>query len=210
MKCCLIALTVVSLLLAGADLRAASSVNLNATGKITPSACEPSLSNGGVYDLGKIPAKSLNPDEPTLLPAHSLQLELTCQALTLVALKPRDNRAGSHFESDNPLKFGLGLVNGNEKLGSMLLRLQSIMADGNELFAIGSVGQASWSPTDILSPTFLTSFTPDRGSPSMAPVPIQRLSAAVLITPRIAPANTLTLTREVPLDGSATLEINYL
>ncbi|WLH91391.1 DUF1120 domain-containing protein [Pseudomonas sp. FP453] len=205
-----ISLTAFSLLLGGSYANAASSVNLNVTGTITPSACNPHLSNGGVYDLGKIQAKDLNIDQPTELRAQSLRLELACEALTLVALKPRDNRPNTHFDSGNNIKFGLGLINGNEKVGSMLLRLPSIMADGTEMFAIGSVGQTSWSPTDILSPTFLTSFTPDRGIPNMAPAPIQRLSADVLITPRIAPANTLTLTEEVPIDGSATLEINYL
>ena len=211
MKNPLLVLSAFWLAAGGVPAHAASIVDLNINGMITPSACAPSLSNGGVYDLGKIPAKSLNPDEPTLLPAHSLQLELTCQALTLVALKPRDNRAGSHFESDNPLKFGLGLVNGNEKLGSMALNIQAIVADGTEMRPIGSVGSsAEWSPTPILSTTFLTSFTSNWGTPYLAPTSIQHLIAQVLITPRIAPANTLTLTREVPIDGSATLELNYL
>jgi hypothetical protein len=210
MKYFLIALTAVSLLVDGAYARADSSVNLSASGKITPSACEPSLSNGGVYELGKIPAKDLNLDQPTALPAKTLQLGLTCTALTLVALKPRDNRPSTSFDSGNTLKFGLGLVNGREKVGSMLLDLQSIMADSTPMYAIGSVGPTSWSPTDILSPTFLTSFTPDRGTPNLAPVPIQRLTADMRISPRIAPANTLTLTSEVPIDGSVTLEINYL
>lgn len=206
----LMSLSAMSLLVGGSFAHAASSVNLSATGKITPSACEPSLSNGGVYELGKIPARDLNPDQPTPLPAKNLQLKLSCEALTLVALKPRDNRPGTSFDSDNTLKFGLGLVNGSEKVGSMLLRLQSIMADGTQMYGIGSVGETSWSPTDILSSTFLTSFTPNRGTPSLAPAPVQRLTADVLITPRIAPANTLTLTEEVPIDGSATLEVNYL
>lgn len=205
-----ISLTALALVLNGPFAHAASSVDLRVNGKITPSACEPSLSNGGVYELGKIPAKDLNVDQPTALPAKTLQLGITCAASTLIALKPRDNRPGSHFDSDNSLKFGLGLINTDEKVGSMLLRLQSITADGRVLYAIGSVGTSAWSPTDILSPTFLTSFTPNRATPDIAPVPIQRLIADVLITPRIAPANTLTLTQEVPIDGSATLEINYL
>lgn len=205
-----ISLTALALVLSGPFAHAASSVDLRVTGKITPSACEPSLSNGGVYELGKISAKDLNIDQPTALPAKTLQLSITCAASTLVALKPRDNRSGSHFDSDNPLIFGLGLVNTGEKVGSMLLSLQSITADGRVLYAIGSVGTIAWSPTDILSPTFLTSFTPNRATPDIAPVPIQRLIADVLITPRVAPANTLTLTQEVPIDGSVTLEINYL
>lgn len=210
MKKILIPLAAVSLLAGGPYAHAASTVDLNVSGKITPSACEPNLSEGGVYDLGKIAAKDLYVDQPTPLPAQNLQLKLTCQALTLVALKPRDNRPGSHFDSDNSLKFGLGLVNGNEKVGSLFLNLTSIEADGAQLYGIGSVGTSGWGPTNILSPTFLTSFTHNRSTPDIAPAPIQRLTANVLITPRIAPANTLTLTREVPIDGSVTLDINYL
>lgn len=210
MKRILISLAVFSLWTGVSPAQAASSVDLSVTGMITPSACNPGLSNGGVYDLGKIPAKDLNTDQPTQLTAHNLQLTLTCEALTLVALKPRDNRLGSSFESDNTIKFGLGLVNGDEKVGSMLLRLQSIVADGTEMHPIGSVGTTSWAPTDILSPTFLTSFTLNKNTSPPAPTPIQQLTANVLIEPLIAPANTLTLNAEVPIDGSATLEVNYL
>lgn len=39
---------------------AASSTDLTVTGVITPQACTPSLSNGGIIDNGKISAKDLN------------------------------------------------------------------------------------------------------------------------------------------------------
>lgn len=210
MKKILIPLAALSLWAVGSPAQAASSVDLSVTGSITPSACTPSLSNGGVYDLGKIAAKDLNADQPTPLAEHNLQLGITCEALTLVALKPSDNRLGSAF-NNNPLYFGLGLVNGDEKLGNMTLHLDSIVADGAAMYPISSVGSGSeWAPTSIMSPTFLTSFSLTRNSPSLAPAPIQQLIADVLITPQIAPANTLTLTTEVPIDGAATLELNYL
>ncbi|WP_339468575.1 MULTISPECIES: DUF1120 domain-containing protein [unclassified Pseudomonas] len=210
MKNLLIPLAVLSLFAGSSLAQAGSSVDLKVNGKITPSACEPGLSNGGVYELGKIPAKGLNVDQPTPLTAKSLQMTLTCQALTLVAIRSVDNRPGSHYESDNLLRFGLGLVNGNEKVGGMGLSLESIVADGAPMYGIGSVGTTGWGPTQVLSPAFLTSFTHDISTPGMAPAPIQRLTADVLIEPKIAPANTLTLTGEVPIDGSATLDITYL
>lgn len=211
MKKILIPLAACTLWAVGSPAQAASSVDLSVTGSITPSACTPSLSNGGVYDLGKIAAKDLNADQPTPLAAHNLQLTIICDAAALVALKPSDNRAGSSFESST-LKFGLGMVNDGEKLGSMTLNLGSIVADGAAMYPIGSVGSGSieWSPTSIMSPTFLTSFSLIRNTPNQAPAPIQQLTAEVLIEPRIAPANTLTLNTEVPINGSATLELNYL
>jgi type 1 fimbria pilin len=92
--------------------QAASGIDLNVTGLVTPSACEPSLSNGGLYDLGKIAARELTLDAPTVLPPHSLQLTINCEASTLLALEPRDNRLGSSYAGDQSFKFGLGLING--------------------------------------------------------------------------------------------------
>ncbi|MGR2706359.1 DUF1120 domain-containing protein [Pseudomonas sp. ArH3a] len=208
MKPILILLTAFSCLATGLAAQAASSVDLSVTGLITPSACEPSLSNGGVYDLGKIAASDLNLDQPTKLPPHSLQLSINCAASTLLALEPRDNRLGSSYAGDESFKFGLGLINGTQRLGSVILEVDSIMADGVQMYPIGSSGPSSWAPTTILSPHFLSAFTPNKTV--TAPAPIQRLTAVVSIEPSIAPANTLSLTQEVPIDGSMTLTVKYL
>jgi hypothetical protein len=187
---------------------AASTTELSVTGLITPSACEPGLSDGGRYDLGKIAARELNVDQPTPLPTYNLQLKITCEALTLLALEPRDNRPGSSSDDDQTAKFGLGLVNGTIKLGYMTLLLDSVVADGAQMHPIGSSGPSTWAPTRILSPHFLTAFTPDKTV--AVPAPIQLLNANLQINPTIAPANTLPLTEEIPIDGSMTLTVKYL
>ncbi len=197
-----------ALILVGAGQAvAASSVDLSVTGLITPSACEPNLSNGGVYDLGKIAAKDLNIDQPTQLPTHRLQLTITCAAPTLLALAPRDNRAGSAYTTGST-RFGLGLVNGDKKLGHMVLRLESILDNGTRVYPIGSDTSEIWGPTDLLSYMFLTSFA--AASTILTPTPIQQVIADLSIAPTIAPANTLPLTQEVPIDGSMTLTMRYL
>ncbi len=197
-----------ALILVGASQAVAtSSVDLNITGVITPSACEPNLSNGGVYDLGKIAAKDLNVDQPTPLPTHSLQLTITCATPTLLALAPRDNRAGSAYTTRSTY-FGLGLINGDKKLGHMVLRLEPILDNGTRVYPIGSDTSEIWSPTSLLSHTFLTSFA--AAPMTMVPTPIQQVVADLSITPTIAPANTLPLTQEVPIDGSMTLTMRYL
>lgn len=197
-----------ALILVGASQAvAASSVDLNITGVITPSACEPNLSNGGVYDLGKIAAKDLNVDQPTPLPTHSLQLTITCASPTLLALAPRDNRAGSAYTTGST-NFGLGLINGDKKLGRMVLRLESILDNGTRLYPIGSDTSEIWAPTSLLSYMFLTSFA---AAPTIrTPTPIQQVIADLSIAPTIAPANTLPLTQELPIDGSVTLTMRYL
>ena len=190
-----------------APAHAASSVDLSVSGLITPSACEPSLSNGGIYDLGKIAAKDLNVDQPTKLAEHTLQLSITCEALTLLALKPRDNRLDS-AGAVGTTRFGLGMANESVALGYMHLNLGSIVADGVGMYPIGSSGPSTWAPTSMLSHYFLSSFSLNRNP--MVPAPVKQLTAAILISPTIAPSNTLPLTEEIPIDGSVTLSMNYL
>ncbi|MGY2412022.1 DUF1120 domain-containing protein [Pseudomonas pergaminensis] len=186
--------------------QAASTVDLSVSGVITPSACTPSLSNGGVYDLGKIAAKELNSDQPTRLPTSSLQLAITCEAVTLLALKPRDNRLGSSY-STYPDTFGLGLAANNAKLGYLQLTLDTVVGDGVDMKPIGSTNPSSWTPSRILSPRFLTAFSLNE---EHIPAPLQQLNANLQIAPILAPANTLPLTEEVPFEASVTLSIKYL
>ena len=195
------------LLSAAGTAIAASSVDLAVHGRITPSACEPSLSNGGIYDLGKIAVNDLNKDLHTALAAHRLQLTVSCDALTLLALEPRDNRLGSSSDSATATKFGLGLINGSKKLGNMNLNLVAILADGVAAWPI-AFANPTWAPASLLSHHYITSVTLQKNL--LIPVPFKVLSADVLIRPKVAPTSTLTLTEQVPIDGSVTLTMNYL
>lgn len=97
---------------------AVSNVDLSVKGSITPAACEPILSKDGVVDHGKISITDLNPQPhlSTILPKATLELKVNCAGPTLVAIKSRDNRAGSSPEADNfTQNFGLGFVNGDKE-----------------------------------------------------------------------------------------------
>jgi hypothetical protein len=110
-------LLITALLASTGHAVAASSVDLNVKGSITPSACTPSMPSSGTVDYGKLSAKSLNADKVTRLPPEYLQLRVECDAATLYALQGHDNRAGSAPNDEGG--FGLGLINGDEKLGSL-------------------------------------------------------------------------------------------
>lgn len=186
---------------------AASSVDLTVRGLITPSACEPTLSGGGNVEIGKISAKDLKVDENTQLADQALQLTVTCDAATLMAIEPKDNRAGSASEVDDTA-FGLGLVNGNEKLGFFAMAVESAVADDADVGPIASRdGGLTWTRLMFLINNGITSVA---NSSTIAPVPVQVLVADLTITPFIAPASSLTLTEEVPIDGSTTLTVKYL
>ncbi|MBN2993688.1 DUF1120 domain-containing protein [Pseudomonas cedrina subsp. fulgida] len=197
----------VALLLAGSGgAFAASSVDLSVKGSITPSACTPGLSNGGLVDIGKLSAKDLNADRMTRIKEQTLQLSVTCDAPTLMALESKDNRPGSEY--DNRGNFGLGLINDTEKLGSMELSLLSPVADGVPVRTIESYDNgATWAGNMWLMPDNLLSVA---NTTTAAPIAVQLMTAELRINSLIAPTNTLTLDNEVAIDGSVTLTVKYL
>ncbi|MBD8090244.1 DUF1120 domain-containing protein [Pseudomonas fluorescens] len=200
-------LTAAALLLGSANVFAASSVDLTVKGLITPSACTPALSGGGTIDYGKISAKDLNADQSTDLPMQTLQFTVTCDAATLVAMEAKDNREGSDSNNDS-MEFGLGLINGTEKLGGMQLRLVSSVADGVPVSTVGSYDDGkTWGYELALMRGNLI-------APAVAgvnaPIPVQAWNADLRVQPFIAKTSGLTLTNEVAIDGSVTLTVRYL
>ncbi|PHN66344.1 hypothetical protein AO268_21785 [Pseudomonas sp. ICMP 8385] len=185
---------------------AASTVDLTVKGLIVPSACTPSLSGGGVIDHGKISAKDLNTNNPTPIGTHTLSMVVSCDSAITFALHSVDNRAGSSmFSSD----YGLGLINGNQKLGWFHLMLNNLIADGVAVQSIASVnGQDNWYSEKFWDAGLYMSVA------SMAddtqPVPAKDLSLELVIQTSIARTDGLDLSNEVTLDGSATLEVKYL
>jgi hypothetical protein len=207
-----LSLLTAALLLTGASSAfAASSTDLTVTGIITPTACTPSLANGGVVDYGKRSAKDLNPTAHTPLGMETIQLTVNCDASTQFALKASDNRAGS-TSAGEAMTFGLGLINTNEKLGFYQLRFINPVADTpvTALFSRdkGDTWNQLWDDGIAATP-FWIAFG-NRTDSGWTPDFLQNVTVDIAVHAQIAPANNLTLTDEVTLDGSATLQIEYL
>jgi type 1 fimbria pilin len=199
------ALSTVALLGSAPYTIAASSTDLTVTGIITPAACTPSLSSGGKVDNGKILVKDLNQDTDTQLPTQKLQLSIACLAPTLFALDSTDNKSGS-ASSD---WFGLGLTDAGEKIGYVYLTGQNPVADGDDVRMIESDDDgASWTPRTWLKTDTLSAFAAASGA--VEPIFIQDLTMDLEVSTYIARADSLTLTDDVTLDGSATIEVKYL
>ncbi|MCS4246931.1 DUF1120 domain-containing protein [Pseudomonas sp. BIGb0164] len=190
---------------------AASNVDLAVRGNITPSACKPSLAQEGLVDYGKIAARDLNRESFTPLPLTQLPAAVNCQAPTLFALRLTDNRAGS--SAAEPYGFGLGLINASERLGVFHTTLHTPLAENAPITQLQSSDNGqSWSVVEdnvALPPLRLAAFG-DASSGVWSPLPIQALRVQIRVSTLIAPAQGLTLDREVPLDGSATLDLIYL
>lgn len=186
---------------------AASSVDLTVKGVITPSACTPSLP--GDVDFGKIAAKDLNQDSNTRLENRTVQLSINCDAASLFAIHPIDNRAGSALSS---ISFGLGLINENQKLGMYQLVFSNPVAETASTLIAMYNSEGQWSQLlddEVVAPNDLVALG-SRGDSGWAPHPIKDATMDMTLYTSIAPARNLTLTSEVAIDGSATFEVKYL
>ncbi|OPA97267.1 hypothetical protein BFW88_04515 [Pseudomonas fluorescens] len=195
---------------------AASTVELTVGGLITPMACTPVLSGGGLIDFGKISRQDLNLSTGTRLPLKSLTLTVSCNAPGRYALRMRDNRDGSaHVNSE--IYYGLGLDSAGNKLGVYSVKFdpRQTVADalpvtyGTESTTGGLAWRTSNSnPIDIGSRSLL-GFTDIAGS-NAGPSAIQNLTSTLTLEAVINARQNLDLSVETPLDGSATLEVVYL
>ncbi|MEJ5058751.1 MULTISPECIES: DUF1120 domain-containing protein [unclassified Pseudomonas] len=184
----------------------ASSTDLTVTGVITPAACTPTLSNGGVVEIGKISAKILNPTQTTRVGTHLLQLTVACDGPTQFALNPIDHRSGTGYLTS---WFGLGLTDAGEKLGWVGVDVKNAFADGVAAQAIDSDDDGkSWNRTYVTSPGYLLSVasTSDLSTPLFT----KDLTMDFEVQTNIARADSLTLTDDVVMDGAVTFEMTYL
>lgn len=185
---------------------AESSTHLSVNGLITPSACTPSLSGGGIVDHGKVTVKNLRPDQPTALDNGTLYLEVNCGGATPFTLTTIDNREGT--SAIHPNSHGLGTINDDQNLGSVALGLFDAVADGAAVRTIISLNDgATWRVSSYLGHAGQTAFAAlnDLGTP----IAIKDLRARLTAFTTIVRANDLTLTDEIPIDGHVTVQLNY-
>ncbi|WP_347904295.1 DUF1120 domain-containing protein [Pseudomonas purpurea] len=199
-----------ALLLTGASSAfAASSTDLTVKGLITPSACTPTLSSGGIVDHGKISAKDLRPNNYTDLPRITLQMNMNCDAPTTYALNGIDNRESS---APSSISYGLGLINNTQKIGMFYLQFLNAVADGvgTEPLESSDNGLTWIDSADAIWPRQRLAGFGDQSSGAWYPQAIKDLTTDLIVITAIAPARGLDLTNEVTIDGSATLEVKYL
>ncbi|MBD9457220.1 DUF1120 domain-containing protein [Pseudomonas sp. PDM05] len=216
MKTLLIPLATCAWLASIGAAQAASTVELTVGGLITPMACTPVLSGGGLIDFGKISQQDLNQATGTRLPLKSLTLTVSCNAPGRYALRMRDNRDGSaHVNSE--IYYGLGLDSAGNKIGVYSVKFDPRQTVADALpVAYGTestTGGLAWrtsnlNPIDVGSRSLL-GFTDVAGS-TAGPSAIQNLTSTLTLEAVINAKQNLELSVETPMDGSATLEVVYL
>ena len=200
-----------------ASALAASSTDVSVTGLITPAACTPSLSGAGSFDFGKIAAQDLNQDTLTSFVSGLQRFTIACSTPTRFAIDGVDNRSGTAYAPNSDF-FGVGL-NGAVKLGAYRLRLQAagMTGDGRPdvTFMMSSNGGSSWT---VRNGSAISLYNREHApvlvgfgfQGASEPSPMSTLSADVQATMFIQKASDLTLTDEVSIDGSASIQVTYL
>ena len=206
----------IALALFSGTAHAASTADLAVTGLITPMACTPLLSSGGLVDFGKISRNDLNLTNGTRLPHKNLTLTVNCNAPGRFALRMRDNRDGTaHVNSE--IFYGLGLDTSGNKIGvySVSFDPKQTVVDGLAVVygTESTTGGLAWrtanlNPIDVGSRSLL-GFTDVVGS-TAGPSAIQTLTSTLKLEATINARQNLDLSVETPMDGSATLEVVYL
>lgn len=194
----------------------ASLIDLTVKGLITPVACTPSFSSNGMIDLGKISQQDLNPDKGTRLPARYLMLTVDCNGFSRFALRMRDNRDGTAMVNSE-IYYGLGLDSSGNRIGLYSMSFDPANTTMDSVPTVygteSTTGGIAWrsanrNPIDIGARSYL-GFTDSEGS-TAGPIAIAQLRSTVKIDTVIAGKDTLDLSADIPIDGSATLEVVYL
>jgi hypothetical protein len=206
----------IALALLSGSAHAASTAELTVKGLVTPMACTPQLSSGGLVDFGKISRNDLNLTNGTRLPHKYLTLIVNCNAAGRFALRMRDNRDGTaHVNSE--IFYGLGLDTSGNKIGVYSVSFdpkQTVVDDLAVVYGTESTtGGLAWrtanlNPIDVGSRSLL-GFTDVAGSMA-GPSAIQSLTSTLKLEATINARQNLDLSVETPMDGSATLEVVYL
>ncbi|MFO2461924.1 DUF1120 domain-containing protein [Pseudomonas sp. 15FMM2] len=190
--------------------------NLRVIGTITPASCTVSISTG-VIDYGQISASTILPNAFNPLHEKTLPLTVNCgTTATQMALSVTDTQAGStvpgilgtgYTESQN---FGLGAQNGRHT-GGYSVRLSNLTSGGASLHPLKrSSSGAAW--------TYSSNGRVDKfpyqhsWSRTTSPVPalVNTVSGTIYVRAVINKGSALDLSKDVPLNGLATLVVTRI
>lgn len=195
--------------------QATTSAQLVVRGTITPAACNLSLAGSGIIDYGTIRSGELS--QVAFNPREERTTSLVVNCGTTPAkfgITFTDLQAGSKVtgilgggftEAQN---FGLGSV-GNRRTGGYSVTLRDLRSSGLALQPIMRIGAGAWQGSDgkvTQSPTQYSW----RNSAVFAPASINQLTGTLAVKAVINRAQDLDLSRDVSIDGRATLVLSYI
>lgn len=211
---------------------AADSVDVRVIGTITPAACTPTLSGGGVIDYGTMNPSSLSATNYTVLPEREISLAITCDAPAKVAITPVNGRpstvagateaGGGAALTPVPLLsltgagvVGLGMSNG-QKIGGYAMQVEDFTTDGATADVIvTALGAAGWSKNGNHYGFFrnvgTVPFQVTAAAPgTLVPKAFTTLAGKLRVQAYLNKTSELDVSSPVTLDGLTTIELVYL
>ncbi|TFY87235.1 DUF1120 domain-containing protein [Pseudomonas nabeulensis] len=210
----------IACLAAALSAQATNVAELTVRGTIKPAACNLSMTGAGIVNYGDIPSGTLLPAAFTPLQEKTLPLSVNCgSGAAKFGLTFKDLQAASkvpgilaalgagYTEVHN---YGLGAVSGR-KTGGFTVTLRDLRSSGTTLYPImrSSTSTGTWVTSDGKAAQFPAQHS-WRISSSLTPAPVSQLSATLVVRAVINKAQDLDLSRDVTLDGRASLELNYI
>ncbi|MFL1387116.1 DUF1120 domain-containing protein [Pseudomonas tritici] len=203
-------------LVASIGAHATAGAELIVKGTIIPAACDLTLAGGGIVDYQTIPSGGLSATNFNPLTEKPVSLSVSCGkspakfGLTLTDMKSDSKVTGilgaGFNESQN---FGLGLVSG-KRTGGYSVTLKNLRSSNGSLYPIVRAGTAAnWQSSDGKVAQRPNQYSWRDGS-HLLPASITHLTGTLEVKAVINRTQDLDITREVMLDGRATLELSYI
>ncbi|MDP8800320.1 DUF1120 domain-containing protein [Serratia marcescens] len=210
MKKTVISASIAAILMMANQVSAASmSPELKVKGQMAVPSCEVSITNDGVFELGKLSNGLINSAAATALAKSQKQLVVNCEAETFLNFTVVDNREGT-ASATGSAHFGLGNVNGDGKLGYYKVNVLSaaVNAIPSALFSVkkGTTAFATVSSAYI-DKNNITGWAKSGNVQNSGKL----FSAMLEVEPYLASAKDMKgpITDNVKLDGSSTLSFAY-
>lgn len=195
--------------------QANTSAQLVVRGTITPAACNLSLAGSGIIDYGTIRSGELSQVAFNPRDERTTSLVVNCGTThARFGITFTDLQAGSkvtgilgagYTEAQN---FGLGSV-GTRRTGGYSVTLRDLRSSGFALQPIMRTGAGAWQGSDgkvTQSPTQYSW----RNNTTFAPAAINQLTGTLAVKAVINRAQDLDLSRDISIDGRATLVLSYI
>lgn len=202
-------------LAASIGAQATNVAQLVVRGTITPAACNLSLGGGGIIDYGTIRSGELSQTAFNPREEKTTSVAVNCGTTPAkFALAVTDLQAGSkvtgilgagYTEAQN---FGLGAVS-SRRTGGYSVTLRDLRSSGVVLNPIMRVSTGAWQNSDGKVAQAPSQYSWRNGS-TVTPASISQLTGVIAVKAVINRAQDLDLTRDVTLDGRATLVLSCI
>ena len=202
-------------LAASIGAQATNVAQLVVRGTITPTACNLSLGGGGIIDYGTIRSGELSQTAFNPREEKTTSVAVNCGSTPAkFALALTDLQAGSKVTGilgagyTEAQSFGLGAVS-SRRTGGYSVTLRDLRSSSVVLNPIMRVSTGAWQNSDGKVAQAPSQYSWRNGS-TVTPASISQLTGVIAVKAVINKAQDLDLTRDVTLDGRATLVLSYI